>query len=325
MTEMRLRRIVEAATAAPSVHNVQPARWRIEGDKLLLLEDLSRRLAVGDPLGNDAAISLGAAAEGLRLAASREGLTAIESRAGLPSATDLLRPISRFRFEPGMTIDPLAEWLERRASWRGGFLLPTEADRAAALALEADDARIVAEPAALAALAQRFDRASYSFTRQRDFRRELRGWMRLGRNHPLWSNDGLNAEAMALSRVEALGAGLVLGPLFALLDKLGLARTLLAEGDKVEQGAAVILFHRPTGEDPYESGRHFHRLWLAIERAGFGAAVLAALADDPEAAAGIIAAHDIPRGHRLVSAFRIGRRSGPGYPRARLPLASVLV
>lgn len=325
MTELPLYQLVEATIAAPSVHNVQPARWRIAGDALLLFEDMSRRLAVGDPTGNDAAISLGAAAEGLRLAASRGGLTAIESRSALPAATDALRPVARFRFEPGAAIDPLAEWLDQRASWRGSFLPPTEADRTAAAALEADDARVVVEPAALAALANDFDRASYGFTRRRDFRGELRSWMRLGRSHPLWSNDGLNTEAMALSRVEAVGAGLVLGPLFGLLEKLGLARILLAEGSKVERGAAVILFHRPADEDPYESGRHFHRLWLAIERAGFGAAVLAALADDREAAGEISATHNIPSGHRLVSAFRIGRRSGPGYPRARLPLSSVLV
>jgi nitroreductase len=325
MTEVPLRRLVEAAIAAPSVHNVQPARWRIEGDALLLLEDMSRRLAVGDPTGNDAAISLGAAAEGLRLAASRAGLAAIESRSELPAATGALRPVARFRFEPGAANDPLAEWLEQRASWRGNFLPPTEADRTAAATLEADDARVATEPAALAALARDFDRASYGFTRRSDFRGELRSWMRLGRSHPLWSHDGLNADAMALSRVEALGAGLVLGPLFVSLDKLGLARTLLAEGGKVERGAAVVLFHRPVDEDPYESGRHFHRLWLAIERAGFGAAVLAALADDREAAREIIAAYGIPPGRRLVSAFRIGRRAGPGYPRARLPLSSVLV
>ena len=43
MTDVPLHRLVEAAIAAPSVHNVQPARWRIEGDALLLLEDMSRR------------------------------------------------------------------------------------------------------------------------------------------------------------------------------------------------------------------------------------------------------------------------------------------
>ena len=34
-----LTRLVEAALASPSVHNVQPARWRIDGDTLVLLED----------------------------------------------------------------------------------------------------------------------------------------------------------------------------------------------------------------------------------------------------------------------------------------------
>ena len=69
-----LTRLVDAALASPSVHNVQPARWRIDGDALVLLEDTARRLAVGDPRGHDAAISLGAATEGLAIAASGEGL-----------------------------------------------------------------------------------------------------------------------------------------------------------------------------------------------------------------------------------------------------------
>ena len=75
MNAQMLRRVVGAALASPSVHNVQPARWRIDGDALVLLEDVSRRLSVGDPQGTDAAISLGAAAEGAAIAASGEGLT----------------------------------------------------------------------------------------------------------------------------------------------------------------------------------------------------------------------------------------------------------
>ena len=62
MNAEALRAVVSAALASPSVHNVQPARWRIAGEALVLLEDTTRRLAVGDPHGNDAAISLGAAA-----------------------------------------------------------------------------------------------------------------------------------------------------------------------------------------------------------------------------------------------------------------------
>lgn len=325
MSKAPLRQLVEAASAAPSVHNVQPARWRIEGHALLLLEDMTRRLIVGDPTGNDAELSLGAAAEGLRLAASRAGLQALEDRAELPDVGNGLRAIARYRFEPGGAPDPLAGWLEARASWRGDFAERSDADRMAAQALTGDDAIIVTDPDALVSLGRLFDRASYGFMRNDGFRRELRGWMRLRRDDPRWAVDGLNAEAMALSRAEAAGAGLVLGPLFGPLDRLRLAPILLAEGRKVAQAAAVVLFHRPRGEHPFESGKRFHRLWLAIERAGMGAAVLAALSDDRDAAATLTANHAIPAGHRLVSAFRIGRRPGTGFARARLPLEALFV
>lgn len=325
MNDALLRQLVAATISAPSVHNVQPARWRIEGGGLILFEDRTRRLVIGDPSGNDAAISLGAAAEALRLAASLEGLETIEERVSLPPEEASLHPIARYRFAPGAAVDPLAAWLEQRASWRGAFAPPSDADRSAAEALDANDIVVIAHPAALATLARRFDRASYGFMQRGAFRNELRGWMRFKRSNPLWALDGLNAEAMALSKVEAVGAGLVLGPFFALLDKLGLAPTLLAEGSKIKGAAALILFHRPANEDPFETGRHFLRLWLAIERAGFGAGVLAALADDREAAAAIKADHHIPSEHRLVSAFRVGRRGGARYPRARLSLSTVLV
>lgn len=324
MTDAMLRRLVEDAIAAPSVHNVQPARWRIEDGSLLLAEDMSRRLTVGDPTGNDTAISLGAAAEALRIAASREGWRVVEERTGLPDPGGGLRPVARFRLEGGADVDPLAEWLDKRASWRGKFLAPTGADRAAAKLLEAADAIVVTAPDALALLGRTFDAASYGFMRDGAFRGELRGWMRLRRHHPCWARDGLNAEAMAMSSVEAIGAKLVLGSLFGPLDRLRIAPVLLAEGTKVAAAAGVILFHRPVTEAPFESGRNFLRLWLGIERIGMGAAVLAALADDRQAAAHIATTHEIPAGHRLVSAFRVGRRAGPGCARARLPIGAVL-
>ena len=75
MTRDTLLALIREAALAPSVHNVQPARWRMADDGLIMFEDLAVRLSVGDPDGNDAAISLGAAVEGLSLAASQSGLT----------------------------------------------------------------------------------------------------------------------------------------------------------------------------------------------------------------------------------------------------------
>ena len=53
--------------------------------------------------------------------------------------------------------------------------------------------------------------------------------------------------------------------------------------------------------------------------------VLAALADDRSIAGHLFAENDITPDHRLVSAFRIGRRTGPSQQRARLPLDEILV
>jgi hypothetical protein len=318
-----LRRVVAAAMASPSVHNVQPARWRIDGDQLVLLEDTSRRLAVGDPLARDAAISLGAAAEGAAIAASGEGLATQVERVG--GEDGAFRAVARLTFSPGAMADPLLPVLATRASWRGSFLAPVAPDRTGVSALAGADRTMITDPAEIEAVAAAYDRASYAIMRGPGFRAELTHWMRLKRSHPDWARDGLNAAAMQLSGIEALAAGAVLGPLFGPLASVGLAPALLAEAKGFDQAAGVALFHRPAAEDPFDSGRAFHRLWLAIDAGGLGANVLAALADHPETAAALCRDYGIPEGHRLISAFRIGRRDGKPFARARLPMDEVLL
>jgi nitroreductase len=322
-----LRELVGEAMLAPSVHNVQPARWRIADARTIdLFEDVRTRLAVGDPRGNDAGISLGAAAEGLQLAASRRGL-ALERHEAPPQTDAALVPVARYVLTPSdAPPDPLAACIAKRASWRGDFARAGTCDREAAQRLAGPDTAILADPAALREAARIFDAASYGFMRDDAFRAELRSWMRFTRRHPRWARDGLNAAAMALGRVEAVGASLVLGPAFGILDRIGLAPSLLAEGKKVAAAAGLAVLHRPSAEPPFESGAHFYRLWLRIEAAGLGAAVLAALADDPAAARQIAQMAGVPSGHRIVSAFRFGRRpAGAAVERARRGLAEVLV
>jgi nitroreductase len=325
MSTVDRRALIAEAGLAPSVHNVQPARWRLVGDDgLALFEDLRCRLTVGDPRGNDAGISLGAAAEGMRLAAGRQGLSLSPTVAPADEAD--LRGIAGWRLIAGGESEPLAEAVAARRSWRGAFAAAVPADRVAAGALASADAAVVSDAAMLRQVAGRYDAASYAFMRDDAFRRELRSWLRLDRRHPRYAIDGLNAAAMAMGRVEARGAGLVLGPGFRLLARIGLARPLLAEGAKVAGAAALVVFHRPRGEPPFESGAAFYRLWLRIEAAGFGAAVLAALADDAEAAAEIARIAGLRDDRRIVSAFRIGRRPPGAAPaRARRAIDDLLV
>lgn len=64
-----LQRIISPASAAPSIHNTQPWRFRVAGDDLLELHaDPDRMLWVADPHGRALHLSCGAALFNLRLA-----------------------------------------------------------------------------------------------------------------------------------------------------------------------------------------------------------------------------------------------------------------
>jgi len=69
-----LRHCLEAAVAAPSIHNSQPWRFRLDADGVIdVYVDHSRRLAVVDPRGREALISVGAAVFNLRVAMLAHG------------------------------------------------------------------------------------------------------------------------------------------------------------------------------------------------------------------------------------------------------------
>ncbi|GAA2607813.1 Acg family FMN-binding oxidoreductase [Paractinoplanes durhamensis] len=64
---------VGTATAAPSLHNSQPWRFRIDGPSVDVYADPARRLHVIDPAGRELLISVGAAVFTLRLAITLAG------------------------------------------------------------------------------------------------------------------------------------------------------------------------------------------------------------------------------------------------------------
>jgi hypothetical protein len=105
--------LIEAANRAPSVHNIQPTRFRIDDERTItLLEDTSRRLFVGDPEGKDNQKSLGAALEGLMLALAARGLGGEIEK---PSGAGDLRETMRVRIASGGVIDALEPFTHTRA------------------------------------------------------------------------------------------------------------------------------------------------------------------------------------------------------------------
>jgi len=68
-----LKELVRYATLAPSGHNTQCWRFRLDNRSIVILPDLSRRTPVVDPDDHHLYVSLGCAAENLLLAARAFG------------------------------------------------------------------------------------------------------------------------------------------------------------------------------------------------------------------------------------------------------------
>jgi nitroreductase len=321
-----LAAMVLQANLAPSVHNTQPTRWRSDADGCItVLEEMRRRLPVGDPSGRDADVSHGAAIEGFALACTGRGLgISVEPLDDEPVGG--MRPIARLSLIRDYGPDLLAAAVPLRRTYRGRFAGARVPDAIDTLQAEGD-IHLIRDAEAIAYLAKLNDEASLRNFRNGPFRAELLSWMRLSRRDPRWSVDGLNAEAMEMSRFEAAAAGFALRPgVFETLDRLGLAGDLVAEAKVVRSAAAIALFSRPQAERALDSGRRFYRFWLQVAALGLSAAPMAVLADDPEACQAIRREFALPDTSRLITAFRLGRPPGQASgPKPRLPLSMLLV
>lgn len=333
--DLQLALVAEAARA-PSAHNTQPARWRFLPDGgVLLFEDTTRRLVVGDPAGRDQLVGLGAAFEGLRIALSRRGLDLTDPElpaeqdpdARLPGRPEL-RLAARAALRRGGRPDPLAEWVFRRRTYRGPFQ-PADPDAIAALGvvLDAPDVTPVLERRAIRALAAENDRASFGLYARREYQAELYHWIRFSPRAPEWRRDGLTADCLGLSPLERVAGRWLFRPrLFALLARVGLHRALVAEAGRTRTASALAIFHRSRDDRALATGRRFYRLWLEITRAGFSARPMSALVDDAEATALLREGWQIPATSAPINVFAIGKAS-PDWDRTspRLPAEELLV
>jgi len=111
--------LVRAATAAPSLHNSQPWRFRELSDRIELHFEPKRALPVADPNGREQVISCGAALFNLRLAMARLGYGPTVE---LPGAAQHLATVARGPERPATRLEKrLYEAVYRRRSHRRPF------------------------------------------------------------------------------------------------------------------------------------------------------------------------------------------------------------
>lgn len=309
------RSIVSKANLAPSVHNTQPARWRFREGLIEVLADTKRFLSVGDPLGNDAGLSCGAAVEGtiLALAQHKIGVGAVHDEWNSTSfSEDGLRRAARIELAGPAQVDPLAEYIDDRFTWRGKFD-PVAKEKLELLKNYVEETKFLnmaTEREDISWLAELNDTLSLKFFSDKPYRNELVSWMRLSKKDPNWSQDGLNASSMQMTAIEALGAKLVLSDAgFDIARALKMARMLISEGEATLSASGVAFFHAPSELSPIEVGRAFYRCWLELTRIGLVCWPMAILADDPDSNSFCRQKFELPKNHRLVNLFRFGKCS----------------
>ena len=178
-TREELRGVLELATRAPSMHNSQPWRFRIVGDRVQVLAD--HQLAVADASGWATRIACGAAALHIRLGYALLGWRTDVLPFPDPAQEDLLlaiRPVERR--PPSPTERRLVAAIPRRHSNRGPFRdEPMPASHIDALqgAATAEAAWLdVLDPARAGRATTAIGDAADILERNPEYREELRRW-----------------------------------------------------------------------------------------------------------------------------------------------------
>ena len=149
-------------------------------------------------------------------------------------------------FLMGAEPESLAAQIDKRCSFRGAFAASSAAQVAALDACIGShaDAAVPIDESLRKDVAGWYDEAAAEGLRNDEVARELYRFMRFTRRDKRWALDGLAADCMQLSRLEAIGASLLMRPkMLALLGRLGLLGMLVSEKPKVLSATRLVVIH----------------------------------------------------------------------------------
>lgn len=269
----RLRFLLGYAVLAPSAHNTQPWRWRLDGDTVELRADRTRALPVADPSDRELTISCGAALFFLRLAIRRFGRVDEVEIFPDPSDRDLL---ARVRLGapilPHWEVEELFSAIGDRHTYRLEFdelevhprtarklVDAAEAEGAWMELVERGEARH-----ALAGLVREGDRTQFA---DPAFRHELASWVRGNRSS---APDGVPGYAFGIPDVVS-----ALGPV--VMGGVNLGAMWGGRSHQATENAPVLAVIGTDGDTPRDwlmAGQSLGRLLLAAAAEGISAGFL---------------------------------------------------
>jgi nitroreductase len=305
---------VEAAIRAPSIHNTQPWKFAVTGNRIDVYADRERQLRVVDPQGSALLVSCGAAIFNLRLAMAHLGHEA--GVALLPDSRDrdLLASVTPGRPRPPSPAEVgLYAAIPRRRSNREPFLdtaVPLDIRAQIRDAAQAEGAwlDLLLGPVALEMVAQLVRAADRSLTQSEAYRAELAAWTRNDA-----AGDGVSPRAG--------GPPPDTHDLLARRDFGGVA---LKPGREFERDPLVAVLGS-RGDLPLDdlvAGQALQRVLLTAARAGLVTSLISQPIEVPAVR------EELRVGLRRFGSpkmlFRIGYGI-PGTPSSRRPVADVLL
>ena len=312
--------LLRYAVLAPSTHNTQPWRFRVDGPELEVLADRSRGLPVIDPDDRALVISCGAALGTFEVAAGHFGFRlALDDLPG-DGDDDLLVRLRVTGRDPVVDgPDPLFDAIvHRRTSHLRFEDRPLPEGLPERLATVASGGRCWLETVAdlatreqLAALVSAGDRAQMADS---SFRRELAAWVRPARSHRA---DGMRGGGWGFGDLMSRP-----GPFVVRTFDLGAGRA--AKDHELALGAPAMAVLGCEGDAPLDwlcAGRALSRVLLAARAEGVQAGFLNQPIEVPELRERVAAAVGGPGDVHLL--LRLGYGPDP-EPEPRRPLADVL-
>lgn len=326
--------ILEANQLAVSAHNTQPFYFLKRSEfEFSVYFQAERDLIIGDPTHKDLKVSFGAFLFALETLCESKNISMkyllnSKFQDGLMGSIQFfVQSSSQVNVDQCVKSYEKLKKLKARFSYRGVFLKNDFFDENIKLSLKNLSENIyILSSEKNSELAEIYDKINMTYLSDKDYLSELYAWLRFSDEHPRWSTDGLNSEAMALSYVESIGAQFILKPsLFSILNKLGLAKFVVSEKSKNEKYAILIAL-ATKNPDPISWGKLFLSVWSEATALGLYGNPLSLLTDSADHRDEIYKKFNIHKDLHLVNILRLGYlpNNYKRYSPARLKISELI-